>query len=95
MTAILADSASLCSTTVVPKLGMNCPAGILSLIEISNLAFCLLYLYFTAVAYESWVRGCSMPSLIKKQVLAEERARVKRENEKKEKAELQTELARK
>ncbi len=76
---------------------MNCPAGALSVIELLNLAFLLLYVYFSAVAYESWVRGTGIPDLIKKEAIREERERVKQEKAKKkmekQKALLLTELA--
>lgn len=49
---------------------MSCP-GALSLIEIMNVFFIILYLYFTAVAYEYYVRGSSMPELLKKEAQEE------------------------
>ena len=93
-TAIVADSQQFCNTTVVPTLGISCPGGALSLIEFSNWFFLFLYLYFTAVAYESWDVGSKLPHLIKREALRQERRRVQKENDKKEKA-LQTEMHKK
>ena len=78
VSAIIANAQALCDNPVVPVLGMNCPAGAISLIEVSNWAFLLLYLYFTGVCYEYYLQGCSSPSLIKKQVLEEEREKAKK-----------------
>ena len=61
---------------------MNCPAGVLTLIEIMNWFFLFLYFYFSAVAYEYWLRGHEDPKLIKLEAVREEQERARKEKEK-------------
>ena len=58
---------------------MSCPGGALTLVEIMNWFFLFLYFYFSAVAYEHYMIGLSLPKLLLK-----EGARIEKEKKEKE-----------
>ena len=77
ISSMMADSSQFCPGNLfVPTFKMTCP-GALTLIEIMNWFFLFLYFYFTAVAYEYYVKGMAMPELIKLEALEEERKKQK------------------
>ena len=81
---MMANSSQFCPNPYIPTFKMTCP-GALSLIEIMNWFFLFLYLYFTAVVYEYYVRGQAMPNLIKKEAAMEEQEKNRKKKEAEEK----------
>ena len=82
VSSMISSTTQLCGNSVVPTFKMSCPAGALTLIEIMNWFFMFLYFYFSAVAYEYWLRGHEDPKLIKLEAVREEQERARKEKEK-------------
>lgn len=76
ISSMLADSQQFCPNTYIPTFKMSCP-GALTLIEVMNWFFFFLYLYFTAIVYEFYIRGAAMPELIKQEAIEEEQKKQK------------------
>jgi hypothetical protein len=85
VSSMLADSAQFCPNPFIPTFKMSCP-GALTLIEIMNWSFLFMYLYFTAVTYEYYVRGLATPKLIKLEAAEEAHKKIEAQKAKEEKS---------